>query len=101
MPNWPHGDKKSADNLAYGKDGGIPGISTWIEHLPGGIDWVVLFNASVRHRENHPEETEQPSEAPQGNALQDVRKEVVELLRGVKEWPRGDLFGQFGEPVGK
>ena len=101
MPNWPPGDKKSADTLAYGKDGGVPGISTWIEHLPGGIDWVVLFNGSVRHRENHPEETEQPSEAPQGNALQDVRKEVVELLRGVKEWPRGDLFERFGEPVGK
>ncbi len=101
MPNWPPGDKKSADTLAYGKDGGVPGISTWIEHLPGGIDWVVLFNGSVRHRENHPEETEQPSEAPQGNALQDARKEVVELLRGVKEWPRGDLFERFGEPVGK
>jgi CubicO group peptidase (beta-lactamase class C family) len=99
MPNWPHADKKSADTLAYGKDGGVPGISTWIEHLPGGIDWVVLFNGSVRHRENHPEETEQPSEAPQGNALQDARKEVVEILREVKEWPRGDLFEQFGEPA--
>jgi hypothetical protein len=55
----------------------------------------------VRRRENHPEETEQLSEAPQGNALQDARKEVVELLREVKEWPRGDLFERFGEPASK
>jgi N-acyl-D-amino-acid deacylase len=99
MPNWPHLEKKPADDLAYGKDGGILGISTWIEHLPGGIDWVVLFNGSPRHRENHPEEAERPSESPQGNALQDARKEVVELLRGIKEWPRGDLFETYGEPA--
>lgn len=42
IPDWPHGK-----GLAYAKDGGVNGISTWIEHLPGDIDWVVLFNGTV------------------------------------------------------
>jgi N-acyl-D-amino-acid deacylase len=107
MRNWPHGpahsppdpigasDENDFDNLAYGKDGGVPGISTWIEHLPGGIDWVVLFNGSERRHAEHPEEAERPSESPTGNALQDARKEVMEVLREVKRFPRGDLFERF------
>ncbi len=83
------------DNLAYGKDGGVPGISTWIEHLPGGIDWVVLFNGSERRHAEHPEEAERPSESESGNALQDAHKDVVDVLRDVREWPRGDLFERF------
>ena len=92
MRDWPHEDEN--DRLAYGKDGGVPGISTWIEHLPGGIDWVVLFNASA-HPEAQPERAERPSEAEEGNALQDAQKEVVGLLREVQAWPRGDLFEKY------
>ncbi|HEY2881512.1 MAG TPA: serine hydrolase domain-containing protein [Pirellulales bacterium] len=126
IPNWPHhaevfaegrkqkrgvgseGREKSEtaqrraeiDELAWGKDGGLPGVSTWIEHLPGGIDWVVLFNGSKRQsvageKTITAEDEEHPSEAPQGNALQDARKEVVELLRDVKQWPEGDLFEKY------
>jgi CubicO group peptidase (beta-lactamase class C family) len=54
IPNWPHGK-----GLAYAKDGGVNGISTWIEHLPGGIDWVILFNGTVSDdddpTEQHPQ----------------------------------------------
>jgi N-acyl-D-amino-acid deacylase len=94
MPNWPQEENGSSEHLAYGKDGGLPGISTWIQHLPGGIDWVVLFNAS-KPRVKNQEDIEHPSEAPQGNALQDAQKEMVPLLHNVGEWPRGDLFEKY------
>jgi N-acyl-D-amino-acid deacylase len=109
MPNWPFGpgekaqaasvsdrsgDNKMIDNLAYGKDGGLPGVSTWVQHLPGGIDWIVLFNASKRGKEN-PQDAENPSDDPKGNALQDAQKEVLDILRDVKQWPKGDLFEKY------
>ncbi|HTQ38081.1 MAG TPA: serine hydrolase domain-containing protein [Pirellulales bacterium] len=106
MPNWPFHDEPIDDraatmrerdrgiaNLAYSKNGGLPGISTWIQHLPGGIDWVILFNSSKPTAK--PEETEHPADAPQGNALQDAQKEVVELIRNINDWPRGDLFEKY------
>jgi CubicO group peptidase (beta-lactamase class C family) len=107
MRNWPHepavtvgnlSDQEKQfdiDNLAYGKDGGVPGISTWIEHLPGGSDWVIFFNGSEKRHTEHPDEAERPSESPTGNALQDARKQVVDLLREVKQWPHGDLFEKY------
>src|SRR6202000_68924 len=86
MRDWPYNPSDTAQNekerndsveldaLAYGKDGGVPGIATWIEHLPGGIDLVILLNGSERRHAEHPEEAERPTEAPKGNALQDTRK---------------------------
>ncbi len=108
MRNWPHGnastdhtatasgrDLGDIDSLAYGKDGGVPGISTWIEHLPGGIDWVVLFNGSEKRHAERPEEAERPSESPTGNALQDACKEVAQILSETSEWPRCNLFERY------
>jgi CubicO group peptidase (beta-lactamase class C family) len=111
LPNWPFHDEpinaspekngaatvrerdRDIANLSYSKNGGLAGISTWIQHLPGGIDWVILFNSSKATAK--PEETERPVEAPQGNALQDAQKEVVEVLQKITEWPRGDLFEKY------
>ncbi len=59
----------------------MPGIATWIEHLPGGIDLVILLNGSERRHAEHPEEAEQPTEALKGNALQDARKAAYDMLR--------------------
>jgi len=117
IPDWPHGE-----GLAYGKDGGVNGISTWFEHLPGGIDWVVLFNGSNPDtpEPKKPEKTvgdakkekptaekpkaEKPTEKaaekpaadkPKATSLADTRKQMLELLRSVKQWPSGDLFEKF------
>jgi CubicO group peptidase (beta-lactamase class C family) len=107
MRDWPYNPSgaaqggKGSDNaveldaLAYGKDGGVPGIATWIEHLPGGIDLVILLNGSERRHAEHPEEAERPTEAPKGNALQDARKATYDVLRQVKSWPQGDLFERY------
>jgi len=105
MPSWPfdktpsgavsgRADEHEIENLAYGKDGGLPGISTWIQHLPGDIDWVVLFNGS-KPKAARAEDIEHPADAPEGNALQDAQKEVIQLLRSVDSWPRGDLFEKY------
>ena len=93
MPNWPHSPKDGSDDLAYSKNGGLPGISTWIQHLPGGIDWVVLFNGSKNQAAEAQEND--PAETPKSSALADAQKEVVEILRGVDRWPGGDLFEKY------
>ncbi len=89
MPKWPHGK-----DLAYGKNGGLAGASTWIEHLPGGIDWVVFLNASGREPPRPEDSGKQPPPKTPG-ALEDTQKRVVELLRNVKKWPEGDLFEKY------
>lgn len=68
---------------AYGwaKDGGLAGIQTWVQHLPEGIDLVILCNSSPPHG--------------QVGELAMVRPKVIEFLRGVRAWPEGDLFGDF------
>ena len=66
--------------------------ATGIEHLPGDIDWCVLFNGSPKPHPERPEEAERPSEAEKTNALQDAQKEVLGILREVQQWPSGDLF---------
>ncbi len=141
LPDWPHGK-----GFAYGKDGGVNGVSTWIEHLPGGIDWVVLFNGTVsddddpsEHQNSKEKSTSKPDEKSkskpsehspasktgtssdkssdkpidhpitgptdktihplvnydQQSALRDIRPKIIDLLRTVKEWPKGDLFPQY------
>jgi N-acyl-D-amino-acid deacylase len=84
--NWPHGT-----DLAYGKNGGLPGTSTWIQHLPGGINWAVFFNGTVPY---HPP-SEHVVEGPKGDALSDAQKGVIELIKNVEEWPEGNLFDKY------
>jgi len=67
----------------YGKDGGLPGVASWIEHLPEGVDFVVLFNAhSAPHHEGP-------------DVVQLARAQITRAIRDVEEWPDGDLFDAF------
>jgi len=69
----------------YGKDGGLPGISTWVQHLANGVDWALLVNSSA---------------AETGDSAQSViRDQVLPRLRSLSAWPDGDLFGQFRSDV--
>ena len=36
------------DGPRFSKNGGVPGIHAYIEHLPNGVDWVVLLNGGER-----------------------------------------------------
>lgn len=46
--------EKTERGVLYGKDGGLPGVASWIEHLPGGVDYVVLFNARAHAEDGSP-----------------------------------------------
>jgi N-acyl-D-amino-acid deacylase len=72
--------RRTEDRFGYAKNGGLHGVSTWIEHLPGGVDWVLLVNTSVAHRE-----------VPM---MATFEKEVRRAIAEVKEWPEIDLFTQ-------
>ena len=65
----------------FGKDGGLPGISTWVQHLANGVDWALLVNSSA---------------AEHGDSAQSViREKVLPRLRSMESWPDGDLFGDY------
>ena len=75
------------DGHRFSKNGGVPGIHAYIEHLPGGVDWVVLLNGGEH-------------EAGKPSPLSFCTQHVREAIGRVKHWPQRDLFqGHFRPPV--
>ncbi len=75
--------RPGAKGFEYGKNGGLPGICTYIEHMPGGVDWVVLFNSR------------QAKESGETPLLGDTQKAVRRAIEEVKQWPSVDLFSEY------
>jgi N-acyl-D-amino-acid deacylase len=67
----------------YEKNGGIAGISTWMEHQPDGVNFAILFNAS-------PGEKKDPD-----NTAAVWRKSIIEAIRNIQDWPQSDFFEKF------
>ena len=68
--------------VLYHKDGGVLGTTTWIEHDPRGVDWVLLFNASKGK--------------PEGPELhQEFRREILAAIEATSRWPDVDLFDRY------
>ena len=44
---------RGRDGVRFSKNGGVPGIHAFIEHLPNGVDWVVFLNGG-EHQEGKP-----------------------------------------------
>src|SRR5262249_38945120 len=65
--------RRTDDGFGYAKDGGLPGVSAWIEHLPGGVNWVLLLNTRVEH-----------SEVPM---MATFGKEIRRAIAETKKWP--------------
>lgn len=63
----------------FSKNGGVPGIHAYIEHLPSGVDWVVLLNGGER-------------EAGKPTPLSYCTQRVREAIGRVNRWPQRDLF---------
>jgi CubicO group peptidase (beta-lactamase class C family) len=76
-------DPAGADGKRYswGKDGGLGGIQTYVEHLAIGANFVLLFNSAPQGDE--------------GGALALVKPKVVEFVQQMRAWPDGDLFQAF------
>lgn len=66
-----------ASRFGWSKDGALPGISTWVQHLPIGVNFAILCNSSAE------------------GALAALRPKVLDFVRGIRAWPDGDLFGEF------
>lgn len=71
------------ERYSWGKDGGLAGIQTWIQHLGDGVNFVLMFNSSAPHG----------GDVPGGLAL--IRPKVIEFIRSVRSWPQGDLFADL------
>jgi N-acyl-D-amino-acid deacylase len=78
--------RQTPEGVAYNKDGGVPGIQTFMQHLPGDVDWALCFNASgqVENRESGLDES------------RPAREPILKAIREQKQWPDGDLHGRIG-----
>jgi N-acyl-D-amino-acid deacylase len=78
---------RTSAGVRYGKNGGVAGIGTYVEHDPIGVDWVLLLNGSPKKKKKGPK--------PLGHAI----AEIGRAIHQVEHWPDRDLFEQFLPPV--
>lgn len=90
VERFPPAQPGGPDRYSWGKDGGLSGIETWVQHLPlgAGVDFVLMFNSGVQHNSG------------MEGALGQIRPKVIEFIRAQQSWPQGDLFAQFGGGAG-
>ncbi|MFO1304534.1 MAG: serine hydrolase domain-containing protein [Burkholderiales bacterium] len=67
---------------SYGKDGGLPGVQTYVEHLAIGANYALLINSAP------------PEGGGQPGGLKLIQPKLVEFIRQAPV-PEGDLFGAF------
>ena len=79
---FPDRGNPGATRYLWGKDGGLGGIQTYVEHLAIGADYVLLFNSAPRQHGD-------------AGALALVRPKVIHFIQQMSAWPEGDLFAQF------
>ncbi len=70
--------------FAYYKEGSYQGMRTFMKRLPGGVNWVLLYNASM---EFDPQDTRIAA-----NAV----REVYQFIENNDKYPDIDLFKEFG-----
>jgi CubicO group peptidase (beta-lactamase class C family) len=79
--------KRSKDGIDYHKNGGIAGISTFIAHLPDGVDFAVLFNWSRDRRIEEEDRSKEQKGSPWGEIKADIG--------AIRQWPRGTLWRKY------
>src|SRR5262245_40791440 len=72
--------RRTEEGFGYAKNGGLTGVSPWLEHVPGGVNWVLLVNTRVEH-----------SEVPM---MATFGKEIRRAIAEARRWPEIDLFRQ-------
>jgi CubicO group peptidase (beta-lactamase class C family) len=65
--------------VLYAKNGGLPGVRAVIGHMPGDVDWAVVFNGGS-HSPDAPGEDE------------DAQVQLQGAIRRTNQWPEVDLF---------
>lgn len=81
--------RQTPKGAAYSKDGGVAGIQTFMQHLPGDVDWALCFNGSSQRedRETGADEAREPN----------AREGILKAIHEQKEWPEGDLHKRLGQ----
>jgi N-acyl-D-amino-acid deacylase len=74
------------EGFIYHKNGGIPGISTFMEHLPNGVDFFIGFNGSSRGEEE---------EGGQPHALARPFSAVKLAIERTARWPHVNYFEKY------
>jgi CubicO group peptidase (beta-lactamase class C family) len=69
--------------FTYYKEGSYQGIRTYMKHFPSGVNWVLLYNASM---EFDPRDTQLATRAVD---------EAHQLVEGIGKHPDVDLFKEF------
>jgi hypothetical protein len=75
------------EGYAYNKNGGIAGISTFMEHRPDGVDFFVAFNGSSKV-----EDEEAPGTLHPGGPPYIAVKQAIERT---DNWPQVDYFSKY------
>jgi CubicO group peptidase (beta-lactamase class C family) len=83
VESFPHSGVAGGKRYSYGKDGGIGGIETYVEHLAIGVDYVLPFNS-------------RPRGDGMPGPLELVKPKVIAFIRQMRPWPDGDLFNAGG-----
>ena len=74
--------EQTPGGVFYHKDGGVVGTTTWVEHDPLGVDWVLLINAGLGK--------------PKGPQLhREFQREIRAAIRATTPWPDVDLFDRY------
>jgi CubicO group peptidase (beta-lactamase class C family) len=69
--------------FSYSKNGGLPGIRSFIGHIDSGVNWAVVFNGDETRPKGEPD--------LDTYAIRHVRRMVAET----KAWPDNDFFKFF------
>jgi N-acyl-D-amino-acid deacylase len=77
--------QRSSEGVLFSKNGGVAGISTWMEHLPNGVCWAMLFNGNVKG-------VDEEEERPQKSAGKKPWPLLREAIENITDWPTHDLF---------
>lgn len=80
----PQGDAPGRGAIAayeFSKDGSLPGIDTFVQHLPNGVVWSLLVNSRASHGQQQPHVI--------------LMSRLVPRFQSLPSWPNGDLFGEF------
>jgi N-acyl-D-amino-acid deacylase len=76
--------ERTRAGVRHSKNGGVPGICTYVEHLPDGVCWAAFFNGNLKNAEE--------GERTRGAGAKAPWPQIRQVLQKVERWPAINLF---------
>jgi len=73
--------KRDDSGVLFAKNGGLPGVHTYIEHRPDNVDWVFYFNGTGIDQKP--------------KLMGAAMRSLHQTIEAVNKWPQSDLFAQY------